>query len=153
MSLAEKLAQDYISAYKSGAQVRLAVLRLLKTAISNRLVELKQPGASLPDEEIAALIMKQAKQRKDSIEQYRAASRADLADREAQELAILEEYLPRQLTEQELEQAVAAAIAETDAQSMADMGKVMKAVMARHAGRVDGSLASAITRKKLSGGK
>lgn len=153
MNLADKLGQDYTAAYKARDAVRLAVLRLLKTAISNRLVELKKPGGSLSDEEIIALLQKQSKQRRDSIEQYRRAGRDDLAEQEERELAILSEYLPEQLSEQELAQALTCAISETGAASPADMGKVMKLLLAKYQGRVDGSAASALARQMLSARK
>ncbi len=150
MSLADRLGQDYIKAYKAHDANRLGVLRLLKTAMTNRLVELKQPGGTLDDEEIMSLILRQAKQRKDSIEQYEAAGRKDLADKEAAELAILEEYLPRQLTAEELEMAVDEAIAKTGAADARAMGKVMGAIMGRYKGRVDGKTVSAMLKKKLA---
>ena len=125
-------------------------MRLLKTAITNRLVELKQPGGKLPDEQIMDLIMKQAKQRKDSIEQYQKAGRTDLADRESAELAILEEYLPSQLAPEELAAAIQAAISQTGASGPQDMGKVMGLIMEQYKGRVDGKQASALARKLLA---
>ncbi len=94
---------------------------------------------------------KQGKQRQDSIEQYRAASRPDLAEREAAELAILQEYLPKPLTPEELEAAVEEAVRSTGAASPQDMGRVMSAIMASHKGRVDGKTLSAAVRQRLSG--
>lgn len=149
MNLSDRIAQDYINAYKAHDATRLGVLRLLKTAMSNRLVELKQPGGTLDDAAITDLLLKQAKQRKDSIEQYTAANRKDLADREASELSILQEYLPSQLTGDELEAAVLDAIAETGAHGPQDMGKVMGILTAKYRGRIDGKAASALTREKL----
>lgn len=148
--LAEQLGSDYIVAYKAHDATKLAVLRLLKTAISNRLVELKQPGGQLGDEEILTLILKQAKQRRDSIEQYKEAGRQDLADKEAAELVILEEYLPKQLTDSELEAAIDEAIEETKATSAREMGKVMGIIMAKYKGRVDGKKVSELTRAMLT---
>lgn len=150
MTLAEQLSQDYITAYKAHEAVKLAVLRMLKTAMTNRLVELKNPGGQLDDNEILALILKQAKQRKDSIEQYVAASRQDLADKEAAELAILETYLPKQLDAAELDCAITSAIAETGAKGPQEMGKVMGIIMAKYKGKVDGKQVSALIRQKLS---
>lgn len=149
MSLAERLNQDYLAAYKAHEAEKVGVLRLLKTAITNRLVELKKPGGTLDDDEILDLILKQAKQRKDSIEQYTQAKRQDLADKEAAELRILEEYLPKPLTEAELEEAIRLAMEETGASSPQEMGKVMGVIMAKYKGRVDGKAVSAMTRQKL----
>ena len=149
MSLLAKVEQDYIAAYKAKEDVRVAVLRLLKTAAMNRQVELMRP---LTDDEMLEVIQKQAKQRQDSIEQYTAAGRADLADREAAELEILHGYLPSPLTAEELAAAIEAAIAETGVTSMAGMGKVMTAVLAAHKGRVDGKTASAAVRARLQHG-
>lgn len=148
--LAERLGADYIAAYKAHDATRLTVLRLLKTAVTNRLVELKQPGGQLGDEEMLDLILKQAKQRRDSIEQYEDANRKDLADRERAELAVLEEYLPKPLTDTELAAAIQGAIAETGAGSAREMGKVMGIVMARYKGRVDGKRVSDLTREMLT---
>lgn len=102
MSLSTQIEQDYIAAYKAKDSLRLGVLRLLKTAAKNLQVELMRP---ITDEELAAVIQKQAKQRQDSIEQYSAANRPDLAAREADELAILKGYLPEPLSAAELDAA------------------------------------------------
>lgn len=150
MNLAERLAQDYVAAYKSHNSEKLGVLRLLKTAMTNRLVELKQPGGQLDDNEIMGLILRQAKQRKDSIEQYTAAGRDDLAGKEAAELAILEEYLPGQLTEAELKAAVDEAIASVNASGPQDMGKVMGQIMGKYRGQVDGKAVSELIRSRLA---
>lgn len=149
MTLEKRLSEDYLAAYKARNAAVLAVLRLLKAAITNRQVELRQPGVALSDEEIISLIIKQAKQRKDSIEQFRAAGRADLAEKEAQELAILDQYLPTQLTPEELDAAISAAIIETGVTDPREMGKVVGAIMARYKGRVEGKAVSAGVKEKL----
>lgn len=149
MTLAERLSQDYVAAYKAKDATVLSVLRLLKTAITNRQVELKQPGKTLSDEEISTLIARQAKQRKDSIEQYRNAGRNDLAENEARELEILEHYLPKPLSPEELDAAISTAIQETGVKDPREMGKVIGAIMARFKGRVDGKEVSARIREKL----
>lgn len=150
MTLAEQISTDYITAYKAHETVRLGVLRMLKTAMTNRLVELKKPGGQLDDNEILALILKQAKQRKDSIEQYAAANRQDLASKETAELAILETYLPKQLDAAELDAAIAAAITDAGAKGPQDMGKVMGVIMTKYKGRVDGKQVSALIKQKLA---
>jgi uncharacterized protein YqeY len=150
MGLNSRIEQDYITAYKAKDSLRLSVLRLLKTAAKNMLVELKRPGGELSEAELCAVLVKQAKQRQDSIEQFRAASRSDLADKEEAELRILQEYLPKPLSPEELEAAINAAIAETGSSSPKDMGRVMQKLTTEHAGRVDGKSLSAMVRAKLS---
>ena len=98
MSLFETIEKDYVQAYKAKDAVRLTVLRLLKTAVKNRLVDLCRPGGTLDDAEMLDLIIKEGKQRQDSIEQYTSAGRQDLADKEAAELAVIQSYLPKALT-------------------------------------------------------
>lgn len=150
MTLNERIEKEYIQAYKAKQQLKLDVLRLLKTALKNLLVEVKRPGGSLTDEEVMDVLLRQAKQRQDSIEQYRAANRDDLADREAAELVILQEYLPVPLTPEELTTAIDTAIAESGANKPQDMGKVMAAIMALYKGRVDGKVLSTTVRQRLS---
>lgn len=146
MGVVAAVEQDYLVAYKARENQRVGVLRLLKTAAKNRQVELMRP---LTDDEMLDVIQKQAKQRQDSIEQFAAAGRTDLADREAAELEILRGYLPAQLSPAELEAAVEAAVGETGADGMAAMGKVMTALMATCKGRVDGKAASDAVRARL----
>ena len=98
MSIAEKVEKDYLEAYKGKEKVRLETLRLLKTAAKNRQVELKQSLVPLSDEEYMTVLLRQVKQRQESIEIYRSAGRNELADKEQAELEILQEYLPKQLT-------------------------------------------------------
>jgi len=148
MSLSKQIDKDYIEAYKAKATVKVAVLRHLKTAIKNRMVEEKSDGLS--DDMVMDLIAKQVKQRKDAFDQYSKAGRDDLAQVEARELAELEGYLPKPLSDEELESAIDKAIAEIGASSMADMGKVMQTVLAAHKGQVDGGKASGLVKSKLS---
>lgn len=150
MTLSERIEKDYVAAYKAKEQLKLDVLRLLKTAAKNMLVELRRPGGGLSDEEMTDVLLRQAKQRQDSIEQYRAAGRDDLADREAAELTVLREYLPQPLSREELDAVVEAAVAETGAASPKDMGAVMNAVMSKYKGRVDGKALSAAVRARLA---
>jgi uncharacterized protein YqeY len=150
MNLSARLEQDYITAYKSKDSLRLSVLRLLKTAAKNMLVELKRPGGELSDAELCAVLVKQAKQRQDSIEQFRAASRNDLADKEEAELRILREYLPKPLSPEELDVVISAAIVETEASSPKDMGRVMQKLTTEYAGRVDGKSLSNLVRARLA---
>jgi len=150
MSLITRIEQDYIAAYKTGDSLRLSVLRLLKTAAKNMLVELKRPGGELSEAEWRSVLVKQAKQRQDSIEQFHAASRRDLADKEEAELRILREYLPAPLSPEELDAAINTAIAETGASSSKDMGRVMQKLTTEYAGRTDGKILSNLVRARLA---
>ncbi len=147
MSLQARIESEYLAAYKAKHEIKVAVLRLLKTAIKNRQVELMRP---LADGEILDVVARQVKQRKESIEQFTAAGRMDLADRESAELALLGEYLPKPLSESELGAAIDAKVAELGAQGLKDMGKVMQAVMDAYKGRIDGKRASELVRARLS---
>ena len=147
MSLFETIEKDYVQAYKAKDAVRLTVLRLLKTAVKNRLVDLCRPGGTLDDAEMLDLIIKE---RQDSIEQYTTAGRQDLADKEAAELAVIQSYLPKPLTEEELTALIDATIAEVGATSPREMGKVISAIMATHKGRVDGKALSAAVKARLT---
>jgi uncharacterized protein YqeY len=131
-------------------QARLAALRMAKAALMNSEV---QRGRALEDAEAQQVIASLIKQRRDSIEQFRAGGRADLADKEAAEIVTLEAYLPPPIDPAEIERAVDAAIAETGATSAKDLGRVMKAVMSGFAGRaVDGKIINEAVRKKLGAG-
>ena len=147
MSLTTQIEQDYIAAYKAKDALRLGVLRLLKTAAKNLQVDLMRP---VTDDELAGVIQKQAKQRQDSIEQFTAANRVDLADKEAAELAILKEYLPEPLSEEELAAAIDAAVAALGVTNMSGMGKVIQSVMGDYKGRVDGKAVSSAVKARLS---
>ena len=146
MSLILKLEQDYLTAYKAKDTVRLNVLRLLKTALKNFQVEHIRPPV---DADVLDLITKQCKQRQDSIEQYTAASRPELAEKEAAEMAILCGYMPPRLSEAELAGIVAELVNEVQAAGMKDMGKVMQALSSGYKGRYDGKAASDAVRAAL----
>lgn len=148
MSLFKKIDKDYIEAYKAKATVKVAVLRHLKTAIKNRMVEKK--ADSLADDEVQDLVAKQVKQRKDAYDQYTKAGREDLAKTEAEELAELEQYMPKQLSDEELGSAIDKAIADLGASGMQDMGKVMGVVLGAYKGQVDGKKASDMVKAKLA---
>jgi uncharacterized protein len=128
--------------------VRLGALRMLKAALMNREVE---RGRALDDSEAAQVVSSLVKQRKDSIEQFTKGGRQDLADKEAAEIGILESYLPPAADPAAIDRAIAEAISETGATSAKDMGRVMKAAMARLSGQnVDGKVVSDLVRQKLS---
>lgn len=147
MSLSEQIEQDFKAAYKAHDSLRLNVLRMVKTAAKNAQVELMRP---LVDDDLVGVIQKEAKQRQDSIEQYTLANRADLAAKEADELAILKSYLPEALSEEELAAAVEKAVAELGVTNMSGMGKVIKTIMGAYKGRVDGRAVSTAVKKRLS---
>ena len=148
MSLYETLDSAFKESLKSRDSLKLSVLRLVRTALKNKEVELIR---KLDDDEILRVLSSQVKQRKDSIEQFRQGNRSDLADREEQELTILESFMPRALDKQELQSGIEAVIADTGAAGMKDMGKVMKEVMRRFAGRADGKEVSELVKKQLAG--
>ncbi len=150
MSLAKQIETDYISAYKAHESLRVSVLRMLKTSIKNRLVDLCRPGGELTDEEVLDVIIKEAKQRRDSISEYTKAGREDLAAKEAEELTVLETYLPRALSDEELAAVIEEAIAKAGAKGPADMGRVMGPLMKAYKGRVDGGKLSAAVKERLA---
>jgi uncharacterized protein YqeY len=147
MSLSARIEKDYLTAFKAKKTDEVAVLRMLKAAVKNKQVDLRR---ELTDSEILDVVAKQVKQRQESIDQFRAAGRIDLAEIEEREHLILRAYLPTALSPQELEEAVAMTIQTLAASGMKDMGKVMNAILGEHAGRVDGKELSALVRAKLS---
>ena len=137
---------DLKSSMKSGDKTKVATLRLLIAALRNDRI---QAGRELTPEEIEAAVRRAVKQRKDSIEQYAKGGRSDLVDAEKAELAILESYLPLGMSDQELEAEVRAIVAEKGFSTSRDVGLLMKELMARHRGRVDGKRAQEIARQLL----
>ena len=150
MSLSEQIVSDLTAAMKAQDAQRTSTLRMVKAAMMNRKIE---KGGELTDDDVQKLLRSLVKQRRDSIEQYEKAGRQELVDKEAAEIVVIETYLPQAASAEEIEQAVVAAIAETGATSMKDMGKVMKAVQAVLAGKnADGRTISEIVKAKLAGG-
>lgn len=148
MSLSKQIVSDLTTAMKAQDAVRTSTLRMVKAAMMNRQIE---KGAELDDDDMQKLLRSLVKQRRDSIEQYEKAGRQELVDKETAEIAVIETYLPAAASQEEIEQAVTAAIAETGASSMKDMGKVMKAVQAALAGKnADGRLVSEVVKSKLN---
>jgi uncharacterized protein YqeY len=148
MTLAEKVNKDIAAAMKAQDQKRLSPLRMLKAAIMNKGVE---KGRDLDDGEVLQVVGSLVKQRRDSIEQFSKAGRSDLVEKETGEISVLEEYQPPAASADEIEAAVAAAIAETGAVTAKDMGKVMKAVMPKLAGKTaDGKTVNEAVRRKLT---
>ena len=149
MTLKDKITSDLTAAMKAKDTNRMGALRMVKAALMNE-ANKKSADYVLNDDEEMKTMQSLVKQRKDSIEQYNNANRADLAEKEQTELSILEEYLPQSATEQEIEIAVAESIGETGAASMKDMGAVMKASQAKLAGKtVDGKFLSETVKTKL----
>src|SRR5687768_1258027 len=147
MTLNEKVNGEITTAMKAKNPARLSALRMLKAAIMNKGVE---KNRDLDDAEVLLVVASLVKQRRDSIEQFSKAGRTDLVDKETGEVAVLEAYLPPAASAGEIDEAVAAAIAETGASSPKDMGKVMKAVMPKLAGKnADGKLVNEAVRRKL----
>jgi uncharacterized protein YqeY len=147
MMLREQVSSDIATAMKAKEPARLSALRMLKAAIMNKGIE---KGHDLDDAEVLQVVSTLVKQRRDSIEQFSKAGRTDLVDKETAEIAVLETYLPPAASAEEIDAAVAAAIAETGAASQKDIGKVMKAVMPRLAGKnADGRAVNEAVRRKL----
>jgi len=149
MSLVEDVSAAITDAMRRKAVAQLSALRMLKAAFMNREVE---KGRALDDAEARQVVQSLVKQRRDSIEQFIKGGRQELADKEAAEIAVLEVYLPPAADPAVIERAVIDAIAETGATSAKDVGRVMKAAMARLAGQtIDGKVVSELVRKKLTG--
>ncbi len=147
MSLSNTITSDIAAAMKAKDAPRLSALRMLKAAIMNKGVE---KGRDLDDAEVQQVVASLVKQRRDSIEQFTGAGRTDLVAKETAEVAVLSEYLPPAASIEEIEAAVAAAIAEAGATSAKDLGKVMKAVMPKLAGRnADGRVVNDTVRRQL----
>ena len=147
MSLKEKIITDLTAAMKAKDADKLSVLRMVKANLMNRQIE---KGGDLTDEEIQKALQTLVKQRRDSVEQYEKAGRDKLAAKEAAEIAVIEAYLPQAATAEEIAAAVEAAVAETGATSIKDMGSVMKAAMVHLAGKsADGRLVSDTVRSRL----
>ena len=148
MRLRDKISEDLMAAMKSKAAERLSVLRMMKAAIRNKEIDGRQ---ELDDPQAMQVLVSLIKQRKDSVEQFTKGGRMDLANKESAEIKVIEEYLPAAVNDDEIGNAIDSAIGETGATSVKDMGKVMKACMARFAGRpVDGAKVSELVKAKLS---
>ena len=146
--LTDKIAADMKDAMRAKDAARLSTLRMLKSAVDYYKIEKKQE--QLTDADVTTVIKKQIKQRQDSIEGFEKGGRADLVEKEKAELTVLKSYLPEELSPAQLEEIVKAAIAEVGAKTKADMGKVMKAVQTKAAGRADNKLVSQIVSANLA---
>ncbi|OGY22096.1 MAG: hypothetical protein A2126_00120 [Candidatus Woykebacteria bacterium GWB1_45_5] len=148
--LKEKIQEDLVGSQKEKEELKVSTLRLLIAAIKN--FEIAKQGTSYQasDEEILGVIQKEIKQRKESIEQFKVGGRQDLADKETKEMEILQQYLPEQIGDQEIEKIVVETIQKVGATAAADIGKVMGALSQELKGKADLSMVSQIVREKLS---
>ncbi len=148
MSFEKRLNEDLKNAMRSGDKIRLETIRSLKTMLKNAQIEKMR---ELTDDEVLQLLNSAAKRRKESIEQFRNSGREDRAAEEEKELEIIQAYLPAQLDKSEIEKIVVETIAEVNATSPKDMGKVMGAIMPKVKGRADGKIIQQIVKSKLGG--
>ncbi|QSV47121.1 GatB/YqeY domain-containing protein [Geobacter benzoatilyticus] len=145
--LRDRLTEEMKGAMKARDDIRLSVIRLIRSSVKNREIESRH---ELADGEIIEVISTLVKQRRESIRMFGEAGRTDLVEKEEKELAVLLTFLPQQLTREEVESLVAKVVADCGAQGPKDMGKVMKAIMPHVAGRADGSIVSAVVKEKLA---
>ena len=146
MSLSERLNEDMKQAMKSQDKFKLSVIRMVRSTIKNFEIDLKRP---LDDNEVLDVLTREIKQRKDSLQEFAKAGRDDLADNLKAELVILAEYMPQQLSEEEVKAIVQQTIQQIGASSKADMGKVMTALMPKVKGRADGKLINQLVQQLL----
>jgi uncharacterized protein YqeY len=142
-----RIEADLKTALKAGEKRRVSTLRLLLSALKNERIQAQR---ELTDEEVEAAIRRAVKQRREAIEQYERGGRRDLVDAETEELGILQAYLPQELSDADVEQAVRSVLTDKGISSVKDVGLVMKELMARYRGRVDGKRAQEIARRLLS---
>jgi uncharacterized protein len=151
MSIKDKILDDLKKAMKEKDADRLRVLRSLKAKILEKEISERSGGeATLSDEQVVEVLMKAAKQRKESIDQFEKGGRDELAESEKKELSVIEEFMPKMMSDDEIRQAVREQIKKTGASSVADMGKVMGPLMGQLKGKADGSAVSRITKEELS---
>ncbi len=152
--LRSRITEALKNAMKSKEQVALAAIRLIQAALKDRDIAARSKGNmdGIGDDEILSMLQSMIKQRRDSIEMYEKGGRPELAEREAQEIDIIEGFLPEQMDDAVVDAAIAAIMQELEAESMKDMGRVMAALKERHAGSMDFAKASAHVKAKLSGG-
>jgi uncharacterized protein YqeY len=147
----QKIAEDLKAAMKAGERAKVDALRLINAALKDKDIEARGSGKTLSDDDVLAVLQKMIKSRRESLDIYEKAGRADLAEKEKGEIEVISAYLPQQLSEAEVAEAVKAAIAETGAASIKDMGKVVGALKTKYAGRMDFGKASAAVKAALTG--
>lgn len=149
MTLTEKIQQDMIAAMKERNADRVGVLRMLSASIKNEAIKVGGLGTILDDQQVLGVLNREIKQRRDAAQQYKDANRPELAEKEEAEVVIIEEYMPQGLSDEELQQLVDDIIAETGAQSRADMGKVMAAIKGKLENPADSAKAAQLVGQKL----
>jgi len=147
MEIIKKISQEMVTAAKSKDKERLSTLRLMKSALHNKEIDV---GGELKEDQVLQVLSSMIKQRKDSVEQFTNGGRVDLAEKEAHEVTIIQEFMPEQLSQAELDAEIAKAVEDVGATSPKDMGKVMKVLMPKLTGKADGKLVSARVKKALS---
>ena len=147
MSLQSKISEDVKNALRNQEKLKLSVLRMLLASIKNRIIELK--NKELPDEQIVAVIGSEIKKRRDAVHEFEKVGRQDAADAEKDEISILMDYMPAQLTEDQIISLIDNTISELSIESIKDLGKLMKSLMPKTKGKADGALVSKLVRKKL----
>ena len=145
----EQFTSELKLAMKAGQKRRVDTIRMITAALKDKDIEARGSGKTVGDDDILALLQKMVKSRQESLEIYQKAGRADLATQESEEIAVIRSFLPQPLDEAAVETAVAQAIAESGAASIKDMGKVVAALKAKYAGRIDFGKASALVKAKL----
>ncbi len=146
MPIFETISDDLNAALKAGDKNRVSILRMIKSAVKNREIEKKAP---LDDDEVKAILKTFVKRGRESIDQFTKAGRTELAEKETEELAVVQNYLPKQLSEEETKSIIADTLKEMEAVGPKDMGKVMKALMGKTKGLVDGKLANKLLKEIL----
>lgn len=147
MSTFEQIEKDFIEAFKAKDEIRKSLLAMIKSAIKNKEIEIQKP---LEESDVIDVLTKEAKKRKESAIAYEQGGRPELAEQEKKEIEILNKYLPEQLSEDEVKRIVKETISEINASSMADMGKVIGAIVAKTKGQADGGIISKLVKEELS---
>ena len=147
MGLEERLVEEMKQAMKSNEKLRLSTIRMIRTAVKNKEIEVRK---KLEDEEILRVIQGMLRKSEESVEQFRAGGRMDLVEKETQEMEILKSFLPQALSQEEILKVIDEIIQENQASSLKDLGKVMKSVMSKLAGKADGKLINLLVKERLS---
>lgn len=153
MDILQKLTEDLAASMKSkeeGSGLRTSTIRMMKSALKNAEIAKRGKG-DLADEDVVSILSTMVKQRKESVDQYNAANRQDLAEKESREIAIIQEYMPRQLTLEELDAVIRTTIRETGVTSMKEIGKLMKELMPKVKGKADGKVVNQLIKEILEG--
>jgi len=147
MGLEERLVEEMKQAMKSNDKAKLSTIRMIRSAVKNKEIDLRKP---LDDDAISRVIQGMVKKSEESIEQFKAGKRMDLVEKETKEIEIMKSYLPQPLSREEVLKVIDQTIEETQASSLKDLGKVMKTVMPKLGGKVDGALVNKLVKERLS---